>query len=354
MRRELPSLIDLAKRLLAASEPGVLATLFAASGSTYRSIGAMMIAGPPGMVAGGVSGGCLEEYIARHGRELTRDTPAAVISFDTGNGEDDAKPVLGCGGSIDVLVERLTPEHLVFLQKLATAHEADEPSLVLTTFDGERVTRSWNATGVDGEMARTCGRALADQRSYWLAPSPQRGEEERTLVHYVPPLIRLVVLGAGDDAQPLATMAHELGWHLTIADRRNRKATAERFPQAEQVIAEPWDVAIPRIRFTPQTAVLLMTHSLPDDAEILPLLADQESAYVGVLGPAHRRENLLAMVDRPSLAARLHGPIGLDLGDRSAAGIAVAVVAEILAHLNDRTAQRLSDRRGHKTATIGR
>jgi xanthine/CO dehydrogenase XdhC/CoxF family maturation factor len=341
MRRELPSLIDLASRLLGANEPGLLATLFAATGSTYRSIGALMVAGP-GVTAGGVSGGCLEEYIARHGREITREKPAAIISFDTGGDPDDAKPVLGCGGSIDVLLERVTPGHLEFLQQLAMAHESDEPSIVTVTFDSNRVERSWK---VDGEFAKLAGRALSDQRSYFTPP-PLRGEGARTLVHYIPPLTRLAIFGAGDDVQPLANIANDLGWHVTIADRRSRKATAERFPRAEQVIAEPWDIAIPQIRFTPQTAVLLMTHSVADDAQILPLLASKDVAYLGMLGPAHRRENLLQLIDRPDLAPRLHGPIGLDLGDRSAAGIAVAVAAEILAHLNDRTPQQCSKTAG--------
>jgi xanthine/CO dehydrogenase XdhC/CoxF family maturation factor len=269
----------------------------------------------------------LEEYIARHGREITREKPAAIISFDTGGDRDDAKPVLGCGGSIDVLVERLSAGHPAFLQQLLVAHESDEPSIVTITFDGEHVHRLWK---VDGEHAKLAGRALSDQRSYFT-------DDRRTLVHYIPPLTRLVVFGAGDDVQPLASIAHDLGWHVTIADRRSRKATAERFPKAEQVIAEPWEVAVRQIRFTPQTAVLLMTHSIADDAEILPLLTDKDVAYLGMLGPAHRRENLLQLIDQPGLAARLHGPIGLDLGDRSAAGIAVAVTAEILAHLNDRT-----------------
>jgi xanthine dehydrogenase accessory factor len=331
----------------------------------------MMVAGPPGMTAGGVSGGCLEEYIARHGRELTREQPAAVIGFDTGNGEDDAKPVLGCGGSIDVLVERLTADHLAMLQELQAAYDGDDPAILTTTFDGRTVNRSWQ---IDGAFAKLAGRALADQRSYFT-PSPQGGEGEggavdlgaaryadergtfrpspqpsplraegarRTLVHYIPPVTRLVVFGAGDDVQPLVRLAYDLGWHVTIADRRGRKATAGRFPSADAVLAEPWDAAIARIRFTPTTAVLLMTHSLPDDAELLPLLAGRDAAYLGVLGPSHRLANLLALVDQPVLAARVHGPIGLDLGDRSPAGIAVAVTAEILAHLNDRQAVRLS------------
>src|SRR3954464_5295780 len=105
MRTELPELIALAQRLLDNNEPAVLATLFAANGSSYRSLGSMMVGGPPGAVAGGVSGGCLEEYIVRHGREITHDRDAVLLSFDTGSAEDidDPKPVLGCGGSIEVL-----------------------------------------------------------------------------------------------------------------------------------------------------------------------------------------------------------------------------------------------------------
>src|SRR5829696_3965534 len=119
MRTELPELIAVAQRLLDNNEPGTLATLFAAKGSSYRSLGSMMVGGPAGAAAGGVSGGCLEEYIVRHGREVTRDGGAAVLSFDTGGADDveDARPVLGCGGSIEVLVERLTRGHLTHLRR---------------------------------------------------------------------------------------------------------------------------------------------------------------------------------------------------------------------------------------------
>jgi xanthine/CO dehydrogenase XdhC/CoxF family maturation factor len=85
-----------------------------------------------------------------------------------------------------------------------------------------------------------------------------------------------------------------------------------------------------------------MTHSLVDDAEILPQLAERPMAYVGVLGPAHRRRWVLDNVqdanDLPaSFVDRLRGPIGLELGDRSPGGIAVSIVSEILAELNSRT-----------------
>src|SRR6266404_9885407 len=83
IRNELSEMIALGERLIAAGEPAVLATLFAAKGSTYRPLGSMMLGGPSSaFMAGGVSGGCLEEYIARRGRALTERLPAVMLSFD--------------------------------------------------------------------------------------------------------------------------------------------------------------------------------------------------------------------------------------------------------------------------------
>jgi xanthine dehydrogenase accessory factor len=349
MRSELQQLIALARRLLDNDEAGTLATLFSAEGSTYRSLGSIMVGGLPGAVAGGVSGGCLEEYIVRHGRELTRARGAVVLSFDTGSDDlDAAKPVLGCGGSMDVLVEGLTREHLEHLQRLAKAYDSDSATLVTCAIDTAdtslTVSRRWGSSGMDEATADLARQALCDRRSYCGRTDANR----RCLVHYVPPLTRLVILGAGDDVRPVCDLGRSLGWHVTVADRRTRHPRAERFPSADAIIAAPWDAAIDRIHFTPNTAVVLMTHSLPDDAVLLPLLADKPCAYVGVLGPAHRREALLqwALENGPindEFVARLHGPIGLDLGDRSAAGIAVSVIAEIVGQLNERSGRPLSD-----------
>src|SRR6185437_15716853 len=93
--------------------------------------------------------------------------------------------------------------------------------------------------------------------------------------------------------------------------------------------------------------IVMMTHSLPDDIEILPLLAGKDFAYIGALGPAHRRRWLLEGVEKTAniseeFAMRLRGPIGLNLGDRTAIGIAVSIVAEILAEMNGRTPSPLS------------
>jgi xanthine dehydrogenase accessory factor len=357
MRSELPQLIAFARRLLDSGEAGMLATLFSASGSSYRPIGSMMVGGPAGAVAGGVSGGCLEEYVVRHGRELTRERGPALLSFETTPDDvDEAKPVLGCGGSIDVLVERLTRDHLGHLLRLVEAYDGDSAELTICTTSAVdaslTVSRRWGRSGMDEATADLARQALCDRRSH----CGRTGVNRRCLVNYVPPLTRLVVLGAGDDVRPVCDLGRSLGWHVTVADRRARHARPERFPSADAVIAAPWEAGVNQIRFTPNTAILLMTHNVPDDAIVLPLVADKPCAYVGVLGPAHRRNALLrwSMGSGPmtdQFVERLRGPIGLDLGDRSAAGIAVSVIAEIVAHLNDRSGTPMSDHPHQRLAT---
>jgi len=328
MTGELVDVADLARRLVASDTPGTLTTLFSARGSTYRPLGSMMVS-LPGRRAGGISGGCLEEYVARIGERATRSTPAVMLRFDTHPDADETIPVLGCGGSIELLVERLTPNHVAFLTAFAAAAGRD--------------TDSWVAC-----VARRDGESVSVTRD-WLPPADHEtrsihkvvASDTDVLVQYVPALTRLVIFGAGDDARPLCDIGASLGWHVSVADRRTRLATAARFPRARTIVAAEWDEAIDALTFSTRTAVVLMTHSVDDDACILARLARQPLAYLGALGPAHRREWL---VEQASAAAHtLRGPIGLDLGDRSPAGIAVAVAAEILARLNCRHARPLHD-----------
>lgn len=351
-RFELSELIDLAARLLDAGAPASLSTLFCARGSTYRPLGSLMVSGPGSIVAGGISGGCLEEYVARQALRLTEDQPAALICFSSDSDEqaEDIKPTLGCGGSIQVLVERFTPAHLQFLRELRIAFECDSPSTFATIVESKandlRVYRSpqQSLPPIGDPHFRLLERqTLAAGRSL----HETIGEGMAALVHFIAPLRRLVIFGAGNDAIPLADLALSLGWHVAVIDRRARLATRARFPHADQVVAGAWDSAMNQMIFTPQTAAVLMTHSLPDDIEILPLLAEFPLAYLGALGPESRRHRLLEetlhrapMEQRQRV--RLRGPIGLDLGDRSPAGIAVSIMAQILAEMNGRGAASLS------------
>jgi xanthine/CO dehydrogenase XdhC/CoxF family maturation factor len=331
MNAELPALADLARRLVASGSSGTLSTLFAVRGSTYRPLGSMMVS-LPGVRAGGVSGGCLEEYIARIGERETRNRSAVMLQFATHPG-DDVVPSLGCGGAVELLVERLTPNHVRLLDEFARAAGRDDASWLACVVrrDGQdlSVARDWLQSGETENVHKTIA------------------SDTDVLVQYVPPVTRLLIFGAGDDAKPLCDIGASLGWHVSVADRRARFATRSRFPRARTVVTGEWDETVDALTFSGRTAAVLMTHSLDDDARVLSLLSGKPLAYLGALGPRHRRVWLLEQAWQlegrrdERLEAILHGPIGLDLGDRSAAGIAVAVLAEILAHMNRRSAQPL-------------
>jgi xanthine dehydrogenase accessory factor len=363
IRDELSDILSLAEDLKAEELPAVLATLFAASGSTYRSLGSIMLGGPsPAFMAGGVSGGCLEEYIVRRGHPLTDQQQAALLRFvDDPRANRSDVPVLGCGSSIDVLVERFTSEHLSFLHQLAAAHESDQASLVDCLIDTSipSAIRVRRRLWTDGDPSSHQDPSLATLHQHAMDSQcsihSSIGKDLQALVQYVRPLVRLVILGAGNDARPLCTLGRSLGWHVSVADRRARLVTRSRFPDADQLVAGDWRSALQSIRFTPSTAVVLMTHSLVDDVAILPLLIERPAAYLGVLGPERRRRWLLENVDKDlpvSFVKRLRGPVGLNLGDPSPGGIAVSIAAEILAELNGRTPAPLSRSNCEKVGTL--
>src|SRR3979411_1904612 len=156
MNDELTAMLALAKRLLASGPGGTLSTLFSAHGSTYRSLGSMMVS-LPGMHAGGVSGGCLEEYGARVAGRGARTTPVVMLRFNTHPDSEDDAPVPGCGGSIEVLVERLMPDHVAFLEQFASALECDDGSTLAC-----RVTRTGESLSVTREWLRSDDRPVSD------------------------------------------------------------------------------------------------------------------------------------------------------------------------------------------------
>jgi xanthine/CO dehydrogenase XdhC/CoxF family maturation factor len=155
---------------------------------------------------------------------------------------------------------------------------------------------------------------------------------------------RLLVLGAGADAAPVVELAAMLGWQVTIADHRPAYAVAERFARARQVLLAPAIELPKRIDFDEFDAAVVMSHHLLTDQVYLGLLADSAVRYVGLLGPANRRKRLLAEIgDRAvRLANRLAGPIGLDIGAHTPEAIALAIVAEIHAHLAGHTGSSFS------------
>ena len=164
--------------------------------------------------------------------------------------------------------------------------------------------------------------------------------------------ISLIIFGAGADAIPLAETAKILGWRVTVIDHRAAFASAERFPEADEIIVARSENLDGRLVIDENTVAVVMTHNYEHDKNILRLLLESKARYVGSLGPKRRAENILdewreAGADfSAEQMEKLHAPIGLDIGASTPEGIALSIAAEIQSVLANRQGGFLRERRG--------
>jgi xanthine/CO dehydrogenase XdhC/CoxF family maturation factor len=318
--------------------PFALATVVGVEGSSYRRPGARMLIGQAGRVTGSVSGGCLEEDIILHGQDVMASGRNHLAIYDTAR-EDDLVfgTGLGCRGRIEILIEPVPP---------GTAWPLEEIVDAVLKF-GRPIPM---ATPVqDGPPSHP--QPDADFLANLTGPYPRRqtvaGPEGTVdlFIERIAPPPPLVVFGAGPDVSPLVRIARELGYHITIVDRR-RIAPAT-FPEAHQVLCGRPAQMPGTLRVGPETAVVIMNHHYETDKEALAFVLPQRVAYVGMLGPRKRTDRILgelaeegAKFPDEELSA-LHAPAGLDLGSENPEQIALSILAEMQASLTGRSAAKL-------------
>jgi xanthine/CO dehydrogenase XdhC/CoxF family maturation factor len=339
------ALLSLFRRERSAGRPMVLATVTRTEGPTYTKAGAMMLIAASGEYAGLLSGGCLEGDLAEHGRGVLESARPKMVRYDM-HGPDDLLFGLGsgCEGAMDILLMRLDAasgwEPVTRLVQAWEARLPEEWWLVVRSQDpawpvGSGVFPSDGVTF--GAVRQPAGLLTGHGGALGIA------DADVLRLQLLPPP-RVLLLGAGPDAPPVARMAEFLGWQLTVIDHRPRYATNERFPSAELVLGGGPE-ALSELLSQPHraatiAAAIVMSHHFVSDQNYLAALAASEIPYVGLLGPIVRRERLLSQLG--ALAARLRGrlcsPVGLDLGADTPEGIALAIAAEIQARLAGRSA----------------
>ncbi len=302
-----------------------LATLVHVEGSSYRTPGARLLVGANAKYVGSVSGGCLEAEIVRKAQWLTR-AGAAVERYSTLFDDTAEIPYgLGCGGTVDVLIEPAgTPE----FEALMVAMGA---SLVGET----RLVTTWwlpSEHGLAREVKNTAG-----ERLFRSPHAPEEGDftiQAASFAEMLTPPQRLFLFGAGEDAGPMVRMAALLGWSAIVHDGRPQWARPERFPEADEVIAAS---EFGDLRPGNADAVVLMTHSYEADREWLKQVLPLRPRYVGLLGSRHRSALLVSEAAAAlgwsvtQACEHLFSPVGLDLGGDGAEAIALSAIAEIQA-----------------------
>jgi xanthine/CO dehydrogenase XdhC/CoxF family maturation factor len=333
------------RELRAEGDAFVLATVVDTDGSTYSKSATQMLITAGSHLRGLLSGGCLEVDLVERARAvLTTGTPH-LASYDM-RGEDDLLFGIGsgCEGAMQVLLQRVGPsEDWQPLAQVAACVERRRAEALGLVVDGTAAGRGWwtgggNAPWPEPQAVRGARAAAVATARPQLLDCRIGGASMRVLVMPLTLPPHLLLCGAGADAVPLARLAVALGLAVTVCDHRPALATAGRFPHCE-VRSAPAAQLGAAIELSRVDAAVVMSHHLPADIEYLrALAAHPRIAYVGLLGPAARRERLLA--DLGPLAAALHprlrAPLGLDIGARTPEAIALAAAAEIHAWLAGR------------------
>ncbi|MBV9958391.1 MAG: XdhC family protein [Acidobacteria bacterium] len=350
-----------------------LATVVGVEGSAYRRPGAHMLMTESGETCGTISGGCLERDVLERAAEVMSTRAARLIEYDTRGQEDIVWGLgMGCNGVVRVLLESLHEEGAgaLALRFVADCLSARRSGVCATVIANEKKGQSDDvkvgARLLLDERLDVCGGSLTSHR---LAARVREDALEvlagkvaavrsyetgagRVEIFFdlIRPPRPLVIFGAEHDALPLVSQARVLGWHVTVVDTRARRASLERFACANEVVLCRAAEVSARVSLTENTAAVVMTHNYLDDLELLRALLPSPACYLGLLGPQQRTQKLLAELKAetgwPSDAphARLHSPVGLDIGAETPEEIALAIVAEIKAVCAARGGGFLRDR----------
>ncbi|MDY7077059.1 MAG: XdhC/CoxI family protein [Chloroflexota bacterium] len=330
---------DLA-RWLAAGEQIALATVVWAGGPSPRPLGSRLAVTGSGQMAGSVSGGCVEGAVFQEAQTVLSGGPPKRLRYGVVD-ETGWQVGLACGGTIEVYVEPLVNIH----RRLLDALEVEETVALATRLcdsDGGHLL-AWPDGRLEGDPS------LASELTT-LFPGPAADLRHLPAGDvffevFAPPLT-LTIVGAVHVAVPLVTLAQALGFHVRVVDARRVFATRTRFPTADELITSWPQDALQAEELGPQHHIVILTHDPKFDLPALQIALRSQAAYIGLIGShttqAKRKAALREKGFSEEELARIHGPVGLDLGGREPAEIALAILAEIVAARHGRDGGRLS------------
>jgi xanthine dehydrogenase accessory factor len=343
---------DLLPKLLASVETkrGVaLCRLVETRGSTPQKAGAAMLVFADGSQAGTLGGGCVEAEVKRRALTAIESKTMVVERFqlDDDYGWDDG---LICGGRMQVLIDPMSGQSSRrYYTQLNEIHSAGEGATEVIVFDAAASgldapdCRLFNATN---RLLAKCGeKSDSDQTPTAivealpaLASRPSPSAASGIAILPTLPRCRLVIVGGGHVGQAVARLAAELDFLIWVVDDRTEYVTEERFPTAVHRIAGSIGQVLPNLEITSDTYCLIVTRGHNHDEEALYHLVDRGARYVGMIGSKRQIrlifDGLLAVGISADALAKVHAPVGLDIGSQTVPEIAVSIAAELVAHRN--------------------
>ena len=284
-------------------EPLALVTIYETRGSTYSKAGTHMLIDGKGDFHGMLSGGCLEGDLALRAAAVIDSGEPQTVTYDLAQDDELWGLGVGCDGVMQVFLQALTPANgYQPFEAIAGAMKGDTPVRFAIVIESAHPQVRPGAAAVDtddgarglGVADGAAGQLLRDGLRAVLQQVALDGDDVRVLAGSIQPPPRLLVLGAGPDAEPVVRFSAELGWRCTVTDHRDAYVVSGNFGAAEQVLCLPAGELAENLELDRFDAAVVMSHHLASDRAYLQQLAETDLRYVGLLGPAARRDRLLS------------------------------------------------------------
>jgi xanthine dehydrogenase accessory factor len=338
------------ERWRSAGKKVAVATVVQAYGSAPRRPGAKMAISEDGEFVGSVSGGCVENDVVEHARQVIEEDHPRLVPY--GISDEMAFNVgLACGGQIEVFIQ---PFGKAFPTEkpVAFAYVVDGPSQgsgLLAWEFGKHRGSVGQGEHFDDRVARDAMALLKDGRSGQLRYEDAPEGPTRLFVDAYPAQPTIVIFGGVHTGVALAQLAKATGgFRVVVVDARGAWAKPERFPMADEIHVMHADDYLKGHPLTSQSYVAVLSHDPKLDDPALFGALQSDARFVGAIGSPktqrERRERLKAAGLTDEQLGRLYGPVGLDIGAQSPEEIGLAILAQIVAAKNGKLPLPVSER----------
>lgn len=374
MRELFQEIID----ILQSGETVAMATIVKRKGSVPREVGAKMVVQRGGKISGTVGGGCGEAEVWRSALNVIDTQRPTIVQVDLT--EEIAMESQGvCGGIFDVFVQ---PWHNASLPDqpamqgiayaISSALEGEQAIVLATVIAGGGTWRSYIGrqmliyedgetigdlrlpgapAGLTSQFAQAAQNAIVTGKPQVdkVGTSSAAGQPGTWAEIFIEPFVPrpvLLIAGAGHIAVPLAALAHQMNFSVSVTDDRSSFVNRERFPSAKQLLQGDIEAILRNYPITPRTHIVLVTRAHAHDVQGLRAIIDSPAAYIGMIGSQRRVWAVFKLLHQEGVPAeklaRVRAPIGLDLGGASPEEIALSIMAEIVMLRHDGSGRAMS------------
>ena len=320
-----------------------LATVVQVRRSAPRPPGARMCITRSGRMSGSVSGGCVEADVFERAMQILDSRKPEVASYGIAD-ELGFEVGLSCGGSIDVLIEPFdVDDQWEILRRCVENDEVAVHAIGLApeSLLGRKMVRL-DASRSVGTIAASIDDLLENRSDHLLQTGgtevvtlPWQGQQAQVYLEAFRPSPSLLIVGATHTAISLCRLATEVGFQVTVIDVRSALATPERFPDAKQLVHAWPEEALEKVPLNSYSSLVVLTHDPKFDIPALASGLRSDARYIGAQGSRVTHEGRKRQLRQHGFTeddlARIRAPIGLDIGSRTPAELALSILAEVLA-----------------------